>query len=246
MRKKAAVKKEKKKKAAKAKIRRPKIKSGGKSRKATASKPVKIEESARRELSEKELIEMLSPKREMDLKIQKTFEELPEKFSIMLLERFSEYSIINARIVKYLTGKNMKGVYLTVNKSLADLVETFAGEEIKTGNVIFIDAITKLTGDSEVKGENFHYVDSPRDMVDISIAVENAVSKLGEGKKFVIVDSLTTLLVYNKETTVERFVHAVSGKMYSLGARTIFILMESTEEGVKNTLAQFCDKVITI
>lgn len=198
-----------------------------------------------RELSEKELFEMLSPKREIDLKIKKTFEEsdLPERFSIILVESLADYVLINPRLVKYFLERKIRGVYVTVNKGLAALIETLESEGIQTDSVEFIDVITRMAGNPEVNGKNFHYIDSPKDLVALSVTLEKVIRKLGGGKKFIVIDSLTTLLVYNREGVVEKFVHSLSGKIKSWNAQGVFILMDSTREEVANTLAQFCDKV---
>ncbi len=228
-----------KKKAKKSRRRKP-------GKKLVGKKVAKSQPTARKELSEKELIELLSPRREFDLKIWKTFEEMPKKFCIMLVEKLSEYGVLNTRLVKYFVDKKMKGIYVTINKNLADLIENFNAEGIPTDNIIFIDAISRMIGDNEIRGSNFYYLDSPRDMVELSVALEKAISKIGDEERFVIIDSLTTLLVYNKEKIVEKLVHSISGKIRAWNAKGIFILMESTKKETTNTLAQFCDRVITL
>ena len=204
------------------------------------------EKKGKKQLSEEELIELLSPKRELDLKIQKTFEGMPEKFCVMMIEKLSEYGIINTRLFKYFTNKKMKGVYVTINKNLADLIEEFKAQDISVENTIFIDAMTIMSGGKTPAGENIHYVESPKDIVDISVLVEEAMEKIGEEKKFVILDSLSTLLVYNKPGTIEKFVHSLAAKIRAHNAQGVLILVESEKKEVISTLTQFCDKVITL
>jgi archaellum biogenesis ATPase FlaH len=198
------------------------------------------------ELSERELIELLSPKREMDLKIQRTFDSLPQKYCIILTEKPSDYGMLTPRLVKYFVNKGMKGVYVTVNKNTADLLDAFRAENIRINNILFIDAVAGLTGVGKIEGESFNYVDSPKDIVGLSILIEKAVASIGEGKKFIIVDSVSTLFVYNKERVVERFIHSLSGKIRAWKAKGVFILAEATSEEIVNVLSQFCDRDIIL
>jgi KaiC/GvpD/RAD55 family RecA-like ATPase len=201
---------------------------------------------AGKELSEKELLELLSPKREVTLKIQKTFEEMPDKFCAILLETPSKYSLLNTQLVKYFVDKKMKGTYLTVNRDLSDLIETLASEGIQTGDIIFIDAVTSLAEENKLVGSNFYYVDSPKNVTDLSVQLGQALEKLGKEKKFVIIDSISTLLVYNKEAVVERFVHSLSGKIRAHNAQGVFIVVEPCKKEIISMLTQFCDKLIEL
>tara|TARA_Y100000310_G_C20699005_1_gene827938 strand:- start:5626 stop:6339 length:714 start_codon:yes stop_codon:yes gene_type:complete len=209
-----------------------------------ASKP-NIKTPGKKPLSEKELIAMLSPKRGIDLKIRRTFSELPDKCTVLFIEKLSEYGILNIGLAKYFLSKGMDGVYITVNKNLANLIEKFNNEGVDISKLTFIDTITLLSGGEKLAGANFQYIGSPKDLVELSVELENAVKKLGDKNKFVIIDSLSTLLVYNKETSIEKFVHALAAKIRSWNAQGVFILVESTNKEVINTLSQFCDKVIT-
>jgi len=202
--------------------------------------------AGKKELDENELVELLSPKHKLDLKIQRIFEELPENSAIMVMENLKIYSIINARMVKYLTKKGRQGVYVTVNRGSASLIDNFKRHKVDIKKVKFVDAITKLAENREPETGDIEYLDSPRDLLELSFTIEKAVKKLGKEKKFVVIDSVSTLLVYNKPGAVEKFVHSLAGKMRKWEAQGIFIIMESTKKEVINTLVQFCDQIVTM
>ncbi len=193
-----------------------------------------------------ELEKMLDPKRGLDLQVIKTFDELEENFCIILMENVSNYNVVNTRVAKYFVDKGMKGVYVTINKGLDELADMFKAEEIAMDGILFIDAITKMSRGNEVAGNNYTYLDSPKDLLNLSVAIETAMAKLGSEKRFIIIDSLTTLLVYSKPGAVEKFVHMMAEKTKTGNAAGIFILMDSTEKNVTSTLAQFCDKVVEL
>jgi len=192
------------------------------------------------------LMELLSPTRSIDLRIQKTFEELPEKFIILLLEKLKEYALVNARLIKHFCDNNVPGIYVSTNKPLEVLLDSLERQNIKCKNVFFVDAITRMSGEDTVTGPNYAYVDSPKNLIDLSVAIETAATKIKSKEKFVIVDSLSTLLVYNKPGIVEKFVHSIAGKARAWKAKGIFLMVENKQDKVIKTIAQFCDQTIEI
>ncbi len=193
------------------------------------------------ELSQKELETLLSPEREIRLKIEEALDSLPEDFAVAVIENASSYAKLNIEIVKYVVSKKKKLVYLTVNKNVSDLVELLKEEEIPLEGIIFIDAITGMSGGKELKGENYHYIDSPKNLTAAIIELDEIMETLSNEENYFILDSITTLLIYNQESTVEKLVHSLSSKMRQWKAHGIFILMESTKEQVENTITQFSD-----
>jgi KaiC/GvpD/RAD55 family RecA-like ATPase len=208
--------------------------------------PKKAIAPEKKEAGEQELISLLSPERKIYQRIESSLKELGEKFCAILMEKQSDYVMINNQLLKFFLSQGGKGIYVTVNKNISDLLEKFEGTGIDTKNVVFIDAISVMGSGEKIEGKNYHYLDSPKDLVEITLEIEKAANAIGEGKKFIIIDSLSTLLVYNKEATVERFVHSLSGKIRAWNAQGVLIVVESTKNEIVNTLGQFCDKRIVI
>lgn len=203
---------------------------------------------AQEELSkeDRELMDLLSPKRSIDLRIQSIFQDLPEKFIVLVLEHLKEYALVNMRLINFFSENKVPGVYVTINKPLESLKSSLGKENISYKNVFFVDAITKLTSDSVSEEPRFVFVDSPKNLIDISVAIENAVQRIKSEKPFIIVDSLNTLLVYNKPPVVEKFVHSISGKMRAWNTKGIFLMVENKELDVTRVISQFCDQVIEV
>ena len=63
-------------------------------------------------------------------------------------------------------------------------------------------------------------------------------------KSFLIIDSISTLLVYNAEKTVEKFVHGLGEKMKEVGFKNVFTIRSKTKPEIMDVLIQFSDKVI--
>ncbi len=191
---------------------------------------------------DEELMELLSPTRAIDLRIQRVFDELPEDGVVLLLEKTGEQALANARLARMLEKNNIPGVYVTLNKPLDALLAFFKKQKIDGKGFLFVDAITRMTNDEVLERSNFEYVDSPKNLIDLSDAIEAGIKKIKSQKKFIIFDSVNTLIVYNKPTVVEKFVHSISGKMRAWKAKGFFTMTKSAQEEVTKTIAQFCDK----
>jgi hypothetical protein len=191
--------------------------------------------------------ELLSPLRQIDLKLQRALQDLPKSYVVLALIKVQEYSATNIELIKYLAKQGIPGVFVSVNKPLEEIVESVPQQLIEKSNIEFIDCVSRISGTNEVQGKNFHYVDSANDLVELTEAMEETMEKLKEQEKFAIIDSVSTLLIYNKEEAIERFVHAIAGKLRNWKAKGIFIMVESAQtKSIAEALGQFCDKVIEI
>ncbi len=202
-----------------------------------------------RQEEDKEITELLSPTRSIDLKIMKELEEMPQHFTTLLLLEPTSYSRVNVQLIKYLLKKaKSPGIYITLNKSFSHLNEVMKNEKMDSGKIFFIDAITRGTGRTETKSENCVYIESPNDLVGISVEVDNAVKKLGKNSVgFLVFDSVSTLLIYNNREAVEKFIHSIIGRVRETRTKGVFLMVKSDQHsGIKDALSQFCDKTFEI
>ncbi|MBU1120450.1 MAG: hypothetical protein ABIE23_06255 [archaeon] len=208
-----------------------------------------VETDIKKELiPESEIKELLSPRRAIDLKIMQSLEGLPKThFTTLLLVEPTSYSKINIELIRIFCKEHVQGIYVTLNRSFLFLNELFQSEGINIDNMKFIDAITKVTGRKEVKAENLVYVESPNNLVELSVEIDEAIKSVKEKPAFLIFDSISTLLIYNEIGSCEKFIHLVIGKLQESKLKGIFLMVKSDEmKGIINTLSQFCDKTIEI
>lgn len=151
----------------------------------------------------------------------------------------------NISLLKKLVDQKMKGIYITINRPYQSLVEMFKKNGISLDQIFFIDAITKMTGGKEADVPNCIFLDSPTNLTDITIAVKQAVTLMGDVKKFIFIDALSTLLIYNEGQTVVRFAHFLTGRIRDWKAEGIIIsIKKEMDERLTSQLTQFCDKKI--
>ena len=182
----------------------------------------------------------------MDKKIGEQFKEkvkeLKEYVALATVEA-NKYEKTNLEIIKHLiNSENIPGVYVTLNKPFRIMKEIFKKEKINFEMVIFIDAVTKTAGGEIKKTDNCLFIGSPENLSDISIAMDQAVRAVPAEEKFVFFDSLNTLLIYNKVTTVARFIHFLAGKMRIWKVKGIIVsLQKEKNKELIEELMPFCD-----
>ncbi|NYZ79399.1 hypothetical protein H0N99_04600 [Candidatus Micrarchaeota archaeon] len=182
--------------------------------------------------------------------IEQRIEDLPTEFIALIISSADIYSIAQETALKVLIGKKgMNGAYVTFNRPYSTLKATIKGMGLDLSKLFFIDLITESAGGSAERcaTDNCFYVSSPKNLTELSILMEQAMLRLPAEKRFVFIDSISTMLIYNDPDTVLRFIHALTGKMRLLGITgIIFLLEKESDEKFKAQVAQFCDKVITI
>ena len=140
--------------------------------------------------------------------------------------------------ITYFSERFGKGLYITLNKPSAVLQGVFERGGLAQESLLYIDSITNTT---EHRTETCHFLGRMRELTDLCIALAKMVSE-EKGIKFVFVDSVSTLLIYNDSKSVARFCHSVTEKLRRAGLPAALVLVEMEEgKDVVAQLAQFCD-----
>ena len=196
-------------------------------------------------LQQNELENLLSESWKISVTFQRELESLDLDFQVLVIENLANHNQVIAGIVKYLTEKKYWGVYVTVNMPAKILEEKFKKQKIDTNQIVFLDGITIQSGGHKEERENFYYVDSPKELTEVSVLTENILKELN-GKKFILLDSASTLLVYNQHETVEKFVHSLISKARIHEANAIVLLAKEHKKSLAEYISEFCDKIIEI
>ena len=84
------------------------------------------------------------------------------------------------------------------------------------------------------------------DLSNLCIGISRAVNKFSE-EKFLLLDSLSTLLIYNDPKTVAKFAHLLTEKMRRwITSGSLLTVEMNADRDVASQLAPFCDKVVKI
>lgn len=194
-----------------------------------------------------ELSELLGLQSRIKSKIIQEFSTVKEGSQIMLIETSEDMQSVRKEIVLSLVNNYFSGVYFTTNMPAEPLQQDLKNADIDTNKMQFIDSITKESiGNHTEDTKNITFVESPTQLSDLNILIERSLSRVQATKKFVIIDSITTLLIYNQEKTVEKLIHRVVEKNRLKNILTVILVTQSTNKELIQCIAQFCDKSITV
>lgn len=181
------------------------------------------------------------------LEVKETFKKEVKSlkdFILLITVDAKNYQKTVIDVIKFLVNEqNIPGVYVTLNKPYEIMQRTLANNNIDTRLIIFIDVASRTEAK---KVENCLYIGSPEKLSDMSVAMDQAIKALPDDK-FLIFDSLNTLSIFNKQATVARFVHFLTGKMREWKVKGVIITLEKeTEQFLLDELTQFSDARIDI
>lgn len=195
-------------------------------------------------LPDEQLKEMLRPGREFESKLESMLGQLPMGTTHLILVNINDYSIAPRALLHYFQSQKMPGVYVTTNRPYADLLKAIPNAPT---NVHYVDTITALTGRETPDAASVTYLDSPLALVELNMAIAEKLKGVVANQKFLVLDSISTLLVYNAPQSVEKFCHTVIAKNRQENTLALFLMIESDEHRtVVETLSQFVDNVVSI
>ena len=146
-------------------------------------------------------------------------------------------------IAKKFSDKFNLTCYVSTNKLYDSLIEDLKEENIPTNKFFFIDAVTRSVNPKAEEGKNCLFVRSPADLTKISLIIDKllATKKVGG----LIFDSLSTLLIYNKNKIVSKFVHNLINKIkkYNVSA-TLAVSKGDESTQLLDELSVYGDNII--
>lgn len=169
-------------------------------------------------------------------------QELESNQIILLITSGANYSNMVPNILKKLGDSKI--CYVTLNKTHQSLQELFQKKGIKTKNIVFIDCISKTIKECPNYIEGCYFVQSPAALTELSLCISKV---LVQNYKYLIFDSLTNLLIYERRAPVAKFVSSIVNKIRETKTKALFytLSISEQEELIKET-EMFVDKVIVL
>lgn len=162
--------------------------------------------------------------------------------SMLVLAKPDQYGAVRNAALGFHLKNNAGIVIVSLNGNLKKLSAQVTGLG-DSKNVFFIDMFSEKP---ESTGPNSVFI-APNELSDCSDFIEKILGNLKGKSPVIVLDSLSTLLVYNDEATVKRFVHSLIGKASAYNASALILGLQDTEnEGLAKTISQFVDTTVVI
>ena len=141
----------------------------------------------------------------------------------------------------FLADERIPGVYITLNKPY-DIILRELGSNADTRLVIFIDCITQIAQGRQARQQNCVFIGTPEKLSDLFVALDQAVNSITVNEKFIFLDTLNTLTLFNAEATIARFIHQLVAKIRAWKAKGIILTIHKNgDEDLLSDIAPFCD-----
>ncbi len=132
-------------------------------------------------------------------------------------------------------NKGYKLIYVTSSLPAKNIEEKI--QKANLTDYFIIDSVTANVIDDYQENSKNLFIKSPGDLTEVSINLESMLKKNAE-TLFVVIDSITSFLIYNSENEILRFIHFTSSIARSKKSKLVFIVIQN--DGLSKS---FLDKV---
>lgn len=163
----------------------------------------------------------------------------------LLLVSADKVNDTNLSIVRRIQQSGCTPLIVTVNKPYKILVKMYAKEGINPDSFYVIDAVTKYSGGECTPHPRVRYVNMPSNLTDIGIGVTELIKKMPEGKKCIIFDSVSMLLIHSPSVTTSKFLHFLVNKLNLSDISGVFLCVEKgLDPAIIEQMKAFVDHIV--
>jgi KaiC/GvpD/RAD55 family RecA-like ATPase len=178
------------------------------------------------------------------------YQQLTQKGWVSLVQvPVDKHLLVNTEALKLLiTELGYQCVYITLGKSCNELDTLYKRSGVATGKLFFIDAVSQMYGEQAQNSARCHYTAGPLDVDSITVKLRELLNSLGDVKKCVFLDSVTTVMLYNSMSRTLRFSQFLTKTLKEMGVTGIIVSIakgDSTQR-LAVELAKYCDEVLNI
>lgn len=163
---------------------------------------------------------------------------------LLLLSKNESHAAVIPTVLDVLIRKRgMAGVYISVSRPHESILSMMHAAGIPASDIQFIDCISSMTGKvPQAAGGNVVFVENPSSLEEVSMYLDKSLKSITNPKKFIILDSLSSMLIYNSDKSVKEFTHFIINRMRLENIAGIILCTEKKEaEDLIRTLAPMCD-----
>jgi archaellum biogenesis ATPase FlaH len=131
---------------------------------------------------------------------------------------------------------DMPGIYVSLNKTQKSAELALIKNKINTNKLFFIDCVT-----SEKTRDDVLHI-SPNRLDELSYSINTFIKDI-KGDKFLLIDALSTLLIYNDENKVAAFVKEITEISSKNNVQVVALSPKTKGEDLLNKIFNFFDKV---
>jgi len=181
-------------------------------------------------------------------KVSSSMKDLGDNTIVIITSKSKDHMQVVSSMLKILVeGRKMGGVYISISRPYEYILNGMASVGLESNDIYFVDCISKMAGKAESKEANIVFVENPSSLEEVSMYLDRMLSKVKSKSKFLFLDSIDSLLIYNNDKSVKEFTHYIINKVRLEGTAGIILSIEKKEaEDLIKTLVPMCDSEIKI
>lgn len=141
--------------------------------------------------------------------------------------------------------KDDSWVYVTITNTFDSLKDRFASD-INGSSVSFIDCVSRAAGIQSINDQCL-FLDSPSELERLILEIVNAVKTANSNQSYVVLDSLSSLVLYNDVFLVsEFFTHLMNNIRIADANMLSLCIEEEMDDALNKVLYLKNDKIIKV
>jgi hypothetical protein len=184
----------------------------------------------------------------LDQRIAEQLTEVTLNSSVQVRCGASNAFLVTASLIEPLiTEFEMQGVYISASRGALELINTLNEIGVATEKVHFIDCVSSaLLGGTESPFPNISFIDSPIMLESILLrTLYHLNTILGDSSKFVILDSVNALAIYNEDRMLAEYLHTLINTFRARDVLSVIMnVPDQTPPGVLANLDLYCTDLI--
>lgn len=175
-----------------------------------------------------------------------TADKLENGDSFLILSSASALKENNIRLVREVQRLQYRIIMVTFNQPSPILKRTYLKNNIDLETIIFIDAVSKYAlGTLPEDIDRAVFINNPRNLTNLSVAISEMLKEFAGTNTCVILDSISTMLIYLSSDDIAKFTHFMTSKLAIMGMPGFFIAVENGLNPVLMThLSTFTNEII--
>ena len=171
--------------------------------------------------------------------MKNTFNGFKKDHNIVFLCRNTDPLEFTLELLKLVSKKPARVLYVSVNKSYPILAEKLKKEKIDFSKWFFIDCLSSSMLIAGAPSPQCLYLSSPKSLVDLAMAIDEKMASAD----LIILDSVSGLLSYNDYVPSLQLLNTLMAKVRQTKQRAIYLLSYDAKKEVMEDLSLFADKV---
>lgn len=181
-------------------------------------------------------------------KLEEEIKALNDNFILLIDTRAENYFDVVMEAISLIIERDEKGVYLTSSRPYSFILKEMQKRNIKSEGIMFIDGISYMSGSMDCSNKkDCIFIENPAALEEMIMHLTPLINKIKSDKKFLIIDSISTLLIYNDAISLKKFSMSLTNMLRMNEMKGVLMVIEKeAPDELKQILMSMCDKTIHV